>query len=787
MSVEDIQLDGKQPEEGQATPGSNGRAEAPAGDGQDGATPVAQATQPAQPNAEVISLPPVELKPDLYFNRELSLLEFHARVLEEAMDAQNPLLERLRFLSIFNSNLEEFFMIRVSGIREQLVSGVAEHTPDGLSPIEKMAVLRHRILPLLGTQSTFYSKVLKPALTKEGIAICDYAELSTNQKRAAQDYFERMVFPVCTPLAVDPGHPFPHISNLSLNLGVELQDPAGKVHFARVKVPNVLPRLVQLPAEPHKQKDKKREPVREPIVFTWLEQVLSAHLGALFPQMMLLEVHPFRVIRDVDLEIQEMEANDLLESVEESLSRRRFGQAVAILTNPGMPERVLSTLTENMQLMPGDVYVTEGALGMADLSEVYQRVDRQDLKFAPLDPHIPTSIRSAGNILYAIQQGDILLHHPFDSFGPVIDFIRTAAADPDVLAIKQTLYRVGSHSPIVEALLEAAEAGKQVAVLVELKARGDEESNIEWARALEQAGVHVTYGLIGLKTHCKLAMVVRREGDGIRRYCHLGTGNYNQGTARGYTDMGLFTANPEIGADVTELFNYLTGYSKQTQYRKLLVAPVTMRGGILALIEREIKRHRENGDGHIIFKVNHLVDPAIIQALYRASQYGVRIDLIVRGMCSLRPGVPGVSENIKVTRLVGRFLEHHRIFWFHNGGKDDMLMGSADMMQRNLDRRVEAMFPIEDEAIRNHVRREVLDAYMRDNAQTSVLQRDGTYVRRKPKDKEPRFDAQASFIKAGNEAEMTVSLAALPKRYRKHLSRYGRSMGQGMTSGSGAV
>lgn len=724
-----------------------------------------------QPAEDIIALQPVTLKPDLYFNRERSLLEFHARVLEEAMDARNPLLERLRFLSIFNSNLDEFFMIRVSGIREQVLSGIAEQTPDGLTPIELMTALRLRVIPLLDAQSAFYRDALRPALSKQGITIANYDELTHDQKQAAREYFDRMVFPVCTPLAVDPGHPFPHISNLSLNLAVELQEPDGQLRFARVKVPSVLPRLVPLPVEPTRKSSNGR---RDPVIYVWLEQILAAHLSALFPQMTLLEVHPFRLIRDADMEIEEGDADDLLRQVEESLSQRRFGSAVALFTNHGMPERMLLTLTENMEMLTTDVYATEGPLGMADLMDVY-RLDRPELKDAPFTPHVPTVVRNSNNILYAIQQGDILLHHPFDSFSTVVDFIRTAAADPDVLAIKQTLYRGGNHSPIVEALLEAAEAGKQVAVLVELKARGDEENNIEWARALEQAGVHVTYGLLGLKTHCKVALVVRKEGEGIRRYVHLGTGNYNPGTARGYTDMGLLTVNPEIGADVTELFNYLTGYSKQTQYRRLLVAPVTMRAGLLALVEREIKKHRENGNGRIVFKVNHLVDPALIEALYRASQSGVKVDLIVRGMCSLRPGLPGVSEHISVIRVVGRFLEHSRIFYFRNGGKEEMLMGSADLMQRNLDRRVEALFPIEDEAIRKHVLNDILEAYLRDNTKASVLLPDGRYVRREPTNKQPAFDVQASFIKqATSDTEIKVSLSALPKRYRKHLSSYGK-------------
>jgi polyphosphate kinase len=719
----------------------------------------------AEVASPVVVIPQPELKPNQYFNRELSLLEFNRRVLEEALDEHNPLLERLKFLSIFNSNMDEFFMIRVSGIREQVKAGVSERSPDGMTPSEEMSAIRMMAISLFEVQSAFFLGTLRPALAKEGIHIVDYEDLSDEQKLGLRDYFENIVFPVSTPLAVDPGHPFPHISNLSLNLAVELQDPGGQRHFARVKVPNVLPRLVPLPASPGDGR-------RSPTTYVWLEQVLAANLGALFPQMYLLEVHPFRVIRDADLEIQELEADDLLETVERSLARRRFGSAVALFVNRGMPDHLRSLLIENLELDDNDVYTTEGPLGLSNLLDLHS-LDRPNLKDMPFTPRIPRALRETGNLFNAIQRGDILLHHPFDSFNPVVDFIRTAAADKDVLAIKQTLYRVGSRSPIVEALLEAAEAGKQVAVLVELKARFDEENNIEWARALEQAGVHVTYGLIGLKTHCKVALVVRKEGEGIRRYVHLGTGNYNPTTARLYTDMGLFTCRAEIGADVSELFNYLTGYSKQTKYRKLLVAPITLRSGLLALIEREIKRHREHHDGRLIFKMNGLVDPACIEALYRASQVGVQIDIIVRRMCCLRPGLPRVSKNIRVTSVVGRFLEHSRIYYFHNGGKEEVLMGSADLMPRNLDNRVETLFPVEDEGIRNYLVHDVLEAYLRDTAKARILRPDGSYARIKPPPDTPPFDVQAALAtQVSGDAESAVPLSALPRKYRKYLSGY---------------
>ncbi|HET9494322.1 MAG TPA: polyphosphate kinase 1 [Chloroflexia bacterium] len=720
---------------------------------------------------QVIALPQAVLRSSLYINRELGLVQFNERVLDEALDERNPLLERVKFLSIFNSNTDEFFMVRASGIREQVKAGISDRSPDGMTPQEELWALRQAILPLLDRQSELFTHTLQPALAKQGVRIADYEELTPEQKRVARDYFDRMVFPVSTPLAVDPGHPFPHISNLSLNLAVELQAPNGRVHFARVKVPNVLSRLVALPVDQSKG-GKSRTPR---YLFTWLEQVLMANLDALFPAMQIVEVHPFRVIRDADIEIQELEAYDLLETVEQSLSRRRFGSAVALFHNPGMSNHLRDLLVKNLELDDIDVYEVDGPLGLSDLMEVY-RLDRADLKDPVFVPRIPAPLRKEKDVFAAIRRGDILLHHPFDSFKPVVDFIRTAAEDKDVLAIKMTLYRVGADSPIVEALLDAVQAGKQVAVLVELKARFDEENNIEWAKALEQAGVHVTYGLIGLKTHCKVALVVRKEGDALRRYVHLGTGNYNPTTARLYTDMGLLTCSPDFGADASDLFNYLTGYSQQTRYRKLLVAPIAMRAGLLALIEREIKQHRERGNGRLIFKMNSLVDPALIEVLYRASQAGVKVDLLVRGICCLRPGVPNVSENIRVISIVGRFLEHSRIFYFRNNGKEDLFMGSADLMPRNLDHRVETLFPIEDEGIKRQVISDVLESYLRDNVKARILQSDGTYVQQHP-GKNPGFDVQLALLNeatGGENGEMTLSVSALPNKYRKYLSSYGR-------------
>ncbi|HEX6291137.1 MAG TPA: polyphosphate kinase 1 [Herpetosiphonaceae bacterium] len=678
---------------------------------------------------EFPKLPPMGA--DRYLNRELSWLQFNRRVLGEALDARQPLLERVKFLAIFSSNLDEFFMVRVAGIREQIDAGVIEPSPDGLSPIEQMMQIKPVVDQLTELQRRCWSDEVLPQLRTHGIYVCDYAELNAAQRDAVRRLFYEEIFPVLTPLAFDPGHPFPHISNLSLSLAVVVNDPRHGERFARVKVPEVLPRLMQVPTQDGQQ------------VFVWLEQVIAAHVDALFPGMHVPETYPFRVTRNGDVDLQEEEAADLLRTIEHGIRQRQFGRVVRLAVEQSMPQRILDLLIENLEIASSEVYRVHGPLGISELMMLYS-LDRPDLKYSPFMPRVPEAFEESEDPFSVIQSGDVLLHHPYESFMPVVDFISTAAEDPQVLAIKQTLYRVGRNKPLVEALIRARENGKQVTVLVELKARFDEENNIEWAKQLEGVGVHVVYGLLGLKTHCKAALIVRKERDGIRRYIHLSTGNYNITTAHLYTDIGLLTADPEFGTDASDLFNYLTGYSAQDTYRKFIIAPVNMRQSIAALIEREIRHHQATGNGCLIFKMNTLTDPQLIEALYQASAAGVRIDLIVRGVCCLRPGVPGLSETICVRSIVGRFLEHSRIYYFHNGGKEEVYLSSADVMSRNLDRRVEVMFPVQAPHLVQRLRDQVLRAYLRDTAKAQILLPDGSYAR--PDASLPPFDVQSWLL-----------------------------------------
>ena len=677
----------------------------------------------------------------LFCNRELSLLAFQERVLKEAQEGANPLLERINFLSIFGSNLDEFFMVRLAVLKKRVKSGVQHAGVDGRSGAELLEAIRAEVMRLNDAAYACLSGDLSPALAQAGIRLVDYADLDARAREAADDYFHKTVFPVLTPLAFDPGRPFPHISNLSLNLAVIVKDAKGGEHFARVKIPNTLPQLVSVPAAEGAE--------NAPACFVWLEQLIAGNLQALFPGLDVLQSHAFHVTRDAEVAIQELESDDLLEAIEEAVWRRRFRAVVRFQVDAKIPARILQLLQEELEIGEKDTYFIDGPLDLSRLRQ-WSALDRPDLKYKPFTPHAPAQLQAKPNedIFARIRERDVLLHHPFESFQPVVEFIRSAAKDPDVLAIKMTLYRVGRNSPIVQALLEAIEEGKQVSVLLELKARFDEESNIEWAKTLEREGVHVVYGLVGLKVHSKIALVVRREGDVMRRYVHLGTGNYNPFTARLYTDLSLFTCDEEIGLDATDLFNYVTGYSAKTEFRKLLVAPVSLRQGMETLICREIEQAEQGERGHLIFKMNALEDPGMIKLLYRASQAGVQVDLLVRGLCCLRPGVPGVSDRIRVSSVIGRFLEHSRIYYFRNGGREEVYVGSADLMPRNLNRRVEIIFPVEDGGLVRRIRDEILEAYLADNINAYEVQKDGTYARAPRSETAGGIDSQLRCMNA---------------------------------------
>ena len=674
----------------------------------------------------------------LYMNRELSLLEFQQRVLEEARDSRNKLLERVKFLSIVNSNLDEFFMVRVAALKQKLSARSQDLSIDGRTVTQQLAAVRERLDGLMKDIYDCFQRQLLPGLKRHAIEIVDYGELDHREKSAVDQYYLETVFPVLTPLAFDPGRPFPHISNLSLNLAIVLRESDDREHFARLKVPEGLPSLVVVPMKPSAKSARKAAP--QPQKFVWIEQVIAANLQSLFPGLTIVESHPFHITRDAEVAIKELESDDLLESVEEAVWRRRFRKPVRLQTDNTISDDILEILIENLEMDAADVFRVNGPLDLTRLRQL-PSLDRPELRDEALEPWMPPefSKNADEDIFTVIRREDRLLHHPFQTFSPIVDLLKKAAHDPDVLAIKMTLYRVGRNSPIVSALLEAIENGKQVAVLLELKARFDEESNIEWARALEREGVHVVYGLVGLKVHCKIALIVRREHEQIRRYVHLGTGNYNPSTARLYTDLSLFTADPEIGADATDLFNYLTGYSHKSNFRRLLVAPVTMRKQLIALIRREIALGK---DGHLILKMNALEDRGMIRLLYEASQAGVKVDLLVRGLCCLRPGIPGVSENIVVRSIVGRFLEHSRIFYFRNGGAEEVYAGSADLMPRNLDRRVELLFPILNPKLVRHLRDVVLEKYLADTRKVRLGKPDGTYETLKG----GAVDSQAWFI-----------------------------------------
>ena len=677
----------------------------------------------------------------LYINREVSWTRFNRHVLDEARDESHPLLERVKFLAIFANNLDEYFMVRVSGLQRQLEKGVMKSPPDGMTPQQQLDAIRQMLNPDLSTLYDTWHKDILPKLAAEGIFVHIYADLTELQKELMRKYFIDEIFPVLTPLVFDSAHPFPFISNRSLNLAIVVKNQNNKDFFARVKVPtNLFSRLIRIP--PKRTGESDNDAV---VHYVYIEDLISANLDKLFPGMEVIASSPFRITRDADIDIEVDDASDLLTTVEEVIEQRARGKPVRIELECSMHDGICHMLEKKLGVTPNMLYRVGHPIGMADLMQLLS-LDRPDLKDIPFQPALPSDLAEGTDIFSAIRHHDILLYHPYDSFSPVINFLRQAAYDPDVLAIKMTLYRVGSKSPIVNTLLEARENGKDVAVLIELKARFDEENNIGWARALENEGVHVVYGVVGLKVHAKLCMVIRREKDGIRRYLHLGTGNYNATTSRIYTDFGLFTSDKEKGDDVANIFNMLTGYARITNYHKLLVAPVTLRNEIIDRIDREITRHVERGDGHIIFKMNALIDPLCITALYRASQAGVKVDLQVRGICCLRPGVTGVSENITVTSIIGRFLEHARIYYFHNGGNEEVFLGSADLMPRNLDRRVEILFPIENLQNRKAIISTILPVQLKDTIKCRLLKSDGSYERRTPSEDMPALNAQSWLV-----------------------------------------
>ena len=694
----------------------------------------------------------VELAPELYLNRELAWIDFNQRVLAQAMDPRTPLLEQAKFSAIFSNNLDEFFMVRVASLKSQVEAGIETPSVDGLSPLEQLAAIQTKLRPLLEQQQQHYRDTLRPQLAEHGVQVLDYEQLNDEQRAWVNKHFRSAIFPVLTPLAVDPAHPFPFISNLSFNIAALIRDPdTGEQQFARVKVPQKnLPRFIKLPLELAGQ---------EGLLYTAiaLEQVVANNLGLLFPGMSVEAHYTFRVTRDADLELRELEADDLMNALQEGLRRRRMGgEVVRLEVSDGMPSDVIDLLMEGMAVGKEDVYRISGPLGLDDLFAL-TGVPLPKFKDQPQKARIAAPLARAQKALLAdgsipeeefesifavLKRGDVLLHHPYDLFSSSVEeLINQAAEDPDVLGIKMTLYRVSKDSAVISSLIRAAENGKQVMALVELKARFDEENNIQWARQLENAGVHVVYGVIGLKTHTKITLVLRREKEELRSYVHIGTGNYNSKTSRLYTDLGLLSARPELGEDLVELFNYLTGFSKQQTFRKLLVAPVSLRSGMEALIRREIDHAKAGRGGHIIAKMNSLVDPRIIALLYEASQAGVQIELIIRGICSLRPGLPGQSESVRVVSIIGRFLEHSRVFWFGNGGQAEVFIGSADWMGRNLDRRVEAVTPIDDPVLRSQLET-LLQTYLQDNRGAWDMGSDGQFTQRQPQDDERNSQLQ---------------------------------------------
>lgn len=674
--------------------------------------------------------------PNMFFNRELSWIEFNKRVLEEAKDESNPLLERAKFLSIFSTNLDEFFMIRVSGVKRQILSDINELSSDGISPHELMDEIYAKLSPLVEEQYKIFNEDVIPKLAENNIRFFKYEELTEEETKRIDKYFEDEIFPILTPLAIDNVHPFPNLINRSIALAIVLDDPDTEVIEEKVSVvqvpSNIVPRFYQIDG-------------RDENSFILLEDIILANIDKLFPGMATVSVSQFRITRNADLELEEEEADDLLTLIEEEVKKRRLGLLVRLEIDKNCPEKLKNFLIDALNVEKNEIYEIDGPLNLGDMMNL-TKIENRKLKYEPFTPRISSFFREEDDIFKNISRQDIFLHHPFYSFSSVSEFIAKAAFDPKVYAIKLTLYRTSGDSAIINSLITAAENGKQVTAVVELKARFDEENNIIWARALENAGVHVVYGLIGLKTHCKIALVVRKEDEKMKRYVHLSTGNYNQTTAKLYTDFGIFTANEDFGKDATQLFNYLTGYSKKHSYKELVVAPINMRKTILSLIDNEIKQQQEHNNGYILAKMNSLVDEEVILKLYEASNAGVKIELMVRGICRLKPGVQGMSENINVYSLVGRFLEHSRAFYFNNNGNSKLYLGSADWMPRNLDRRIEIMFPIEDERVKEDIL-EVMKLYLTDNVKVRILKSDGTYAKLAAESTANKIDIQETFVK----------------------------------------
>ena len=686
------------------------------------------------------------LPADRYINRELSWLDFNARVLELAEDESAPLLERVKFLAIFAGNLDEFYMVRIAGLKRRQSTGLTVRSPDGLTIREQLAQVTERAHDLVHRHADVFAKDITPRLEEAGIRIVHWDELAEDETTRLREYFRDQVFPVLTPLAVDPAHPFPYISGLSLNLAVRVRDPdTDAARFARLKVPNNVPRFVPVAA------GRSRDATASRATFLPLEDLIAAHLPALFPGIEVIDHHLFRVTRNADLEVEEDRDEDLLQALERELARRRFGPAVRLEVAEPMEPDVLNVLVSELEVDASDVVHVPGLLDLAALWEFYG-LDRPELKDEPFVPATHPRLsegETPKSVFATLREGDVLVHHPYHSFATSVQrFIEQAAADPNVLAIKQTLYRTSGDSPIVNALIDAAQAGKQVVVLVEIKARFDEEANISWARSLERAGCHVVYGLVGLKTHCKTALVVRREKGMIRRYCHIGTGNYNPKTARLYEDLGILTADPRVGADLTDLFNTLTGYSRQRTYRRLMVAPHGIRPGLVEKIRREARHAREGRPAGIRIKVNSLVDEELIDALYEASSAGVPVELLIRGICSLRPGVPGLSENVRVRSIVGRFLEHSRVMWFAGGGEGEWWLGSSDLMHRNLDRRVEVLLRVCDDTAERQLQ-DTFDAAMAEDVRCWELGSDGAWTRTGERDHQAELMLMAAAVDHG--------------------------------------